>query len=130
MARIAGVEIPSQKPLYVSLTYIYGIGDKLARDICQKAGVDCCVRVHMLDATTINRIREILEHEYVVEGKLRQSVKENIDRHKRLGTYRGRRHSMNLPVHGQRTRSNARTRRRGGGGRRLPIAAKKLPSKK
>ena len=110
MARIAGVELPSNKRVEIALTYIYGIGRSSARRILEKAGVPN-KKVHELTEEEIARIRDIIEREYKVEGELRQEVAANIQRLIEIRCYRGMRHLMGLPVRGQRTRSNARTRK-------------------
>jgi small subunit ribosomal protein S13 len=111
MARIAGVNIPSAKRVKIALTYIYGIGPKVAETICQKAMIAEDRRVHQLNDDEILRIREIIDSNHKVEGDLRREVSMNIKRFMDLGCYRGLRHRKGLPVHGQRTHSNARTRK-------------------
>ncbi|MGC8872672.1 MAG: 30S ribosomal protein S13 [Caldimicrobium sp.] len=111
MPRIAGVEIPEKKHVEIALTYIYGIGRTLAQKVCTQAGVDWFKKVKDLTEEEINRIREIVEKQYIVEGELRKQVRNNIKRLMDIGCYRGLRHKMGLPVRGQRTRSNARTRK-------------------
>jgi small subunit ribosomal protein S13 len=111
MARIAGVDIPSAKPLFIALQYIYGIGPKKALEICQKTGVAPETRVHALSDKDVLDIRRLIDAEYKVEGDLRREVNMNIKRLLDLGCYRGLRHRNKLPTRGQRTRSNARTRR-------------------
>jgi len=111
MARIAGVDLPRNKRVEVGLTYIYGIGRALSNEILRKAGVDPDTRVKDLTETEVARLREIIDREYKVEGDLRREVQMNIKRLMEIGCYRGLRHRMNLPVHGQRTRTNARTKR-------------------
>jgi len=111
MPKIAGVDIPERKPVEIALTYIYGIGRTEAQRICTKAGVDWFKKVKDLTEDELTRIRQIIEKEYVVEGELRKRVRENIQRLIAIGCYRGLRHKMGLPVRGQRTRSNARTRK-------------------
>lgn len=110
MARIAGVDIPRDKRVETSLTYIYGIGPATAREILTRTGIDN-KRVHELTADEVARLRDIIDHNYVVEGDLRREVQMNIKRLVEIGSYRGRRHRANLPVRGQRTRTNARTKR-------------------
>lgn len=110
MARIAGVDIPRDKRVETSLTYIYGIGPATAREILTQTGIEN-KRVHELTADEVARLREIIDHNYVVEGDLRREVQMNIKRLVEIGSYRGRRHRVNLPVRGQRTRTNARTKR-------------------
>ena len=111
MARIAGVDIPPDKHVEVSLRYIYGIGPSNARDILKAAGVSPSRRVRELTEEEVNRIREIIDRSYRVEGDLRREVSLNIKRLMEIGSYRGLRHRRGMPVHGQRTRTNARTRR-------------------
>jgi len=121
LARIAGVNIPTEKRVEVGLTYIHGIGSKLAKDICHKAGIATGQRVHQLTDDEVIRIREIIDNDYRVEGDLRRETAMNIKRLMDLGSYRGLRHRKGLPVHGQRTHTNARTRK----GKARPIAGKK-----
>ncbi|MBJ65844.1 MAG: 30S ribosomal protein S13 [Rhodobiaceae bacterium] len=111
MARISGVNIPTNKKVSVGLTYIHGIGSKTALDICQKAGVDKDKRVNDLLETEVIQIREIIDATYKVEGELRRDISTNIKRLMDLGNYRGLRHRRGLPVRGQRTHTNARTRK-------------------
>ncbi|MGQ9466130.1 MAG: 30S ribosomal protein S13 [Anaerolineae bacterium] len=111
MARIAGVDLPRDKRVEIGLTYIYGIGRSLSNQILRKAGVDPDKRVKELSEAEVARLREIIDREYKVEGDLRREVQMNIKRLIEIGCYRGLRHRMNLPVHGQRTRTNARTKR-------------------
>lgn len=120
MPRIAGVDIPDQKRVIVALTYIYGIGKKFSVEILSEANIDESKRAKDLTADEISRITKILDR-YNTEGNLRKTVRENIDRLKRIGTYRGLRHIMGLPVRGQRTRVNARTKR----GKRKTVGALK-----
>ncbi len=110
MARIAGVDIPRDKRLEIALTYIYGIGRSTAREILEKTGIEN-KRVRDLSAEEIAKLRDVIDRNYIVEGDLRREVQMNIKRLIEIGSYRGRRHRMNLPVHGQRTRTNARTKR-------------------
>jgi small subunit ribosomal protein S13 len=121
VARIAGVNIPTQKRVVIALQYIHGIGPKLAKDICEKVGIPPQRRVHELTETEVMQIRETIDREYVVEGDLRRDVQMNIKRLMDLGCYRGLRHRRGLPVRGQRTHTNARTRK----GPARPIAGKK-----
>ncbi len=121
MARIAGVNIPTNKQIVVALTYIFGIGSTKAREICQKAGVSESNRVNQLAEGEVTRLREIIDGEYRVEGDLRRDVAMNIKRLMDLGCYRGLRHRRGLPVRGQRTHTNARMRK----GRARPVAGKK-----
>ena len=111
MARISGVNIPANKKVSVGLTYIHGIGDKSALDICEKAGIDKDKRVNELLETEVIQIREIIDGSYRVEGELRRDISTNIKRLMDLGNYRGLRHRRGLPVRGQRTHTNARTRK-------------------
>ena len=111
MARISGVNIPTNKKVSVGLTYIHGIGDKSALNICEKAGIDKDKRVNELLETEVIQIREIIDGSYKVEGELRRDISSNIKRLMDLGNYRGLRHSRGLPVRGQRTHTNARTRK-------------------
>jgi small subunit ribosomal protein S13 len=111
MARIAGVDLPRDKRVVVSLTYIYGIGPSSSRQILDEASVDPDVRVRDLAESEVSRLREIIDRSYRVEGDLRREVAMNIKRLQEIGCYRGIRHRRNLPVHGQRTRTNARQKR-------------------
>ncbi len=121
MARIAGVNIPTQKRVEVALTYIYGIGPTKAKEIMAKVGIPPERRVNELTEQEVIRIREVIDREYQVEGDLRREVAMNIKRLLDLGCYRGLRHRRGLPVRGQRTHTNARTRK----GKARPIAGKK-----
>ena len=121
MARIAGVNIPTQKRVEVGLTYIYGIGATKAAEICEKVGIPAKRRVSELTEQEVIRIREVIDREYQVEGDLRRETAMNIKRLLDLGCYRGLRHRKGLPVRGQRTHTNARTRK----GKARPIAGKK-----
>ncbi len=121
MARIAGVNIPSNKRVDVALRYIHGIGPKLAQNICEKTNVPPERRVNQLSDAEILQIRETIDRDYAVEGDLRRDVAMNIKRLMDLACYRGLRHRRGLPVHGQRTHTNARTRK----GPAKPIAGKK-----
>ena len=120
MARIAGIDLPN-KPTKIALTYIYGIGQSSGAKICEKAGVDPQVRMNDLSSDEVSRIREIIENEYTVEGRLRTEISLNIKRLMDIGCYRGLRHRRGLPVRGQRTKTNARTRK----GKRKTVAGKK-----
>ncbi len=111
MARISGVTIPDGKQLHVALTYVYGIGPKTASDIVSAAKVEPTVRVKDLTDAEISRIQEVINDNYTVEGELQRVVATNIKRLKDINAYRGLRHKQNLPSRGQRTRTNARTRR-------------------
>ena len=121
MARIAGVNIPVGKPVVIALTYIYGIGRKYASDVCERTGIDPTTRVNQLSEEQALKIREDIDQNYKVEGDLRRDVSMNIKRLMDLGSYRGLRHRKGLPVRGQRTHTNARTRK----GPAKPIAGKK-----
>ena len=121
MARIAGVDLPRDKRVEVSLTYIYGIGQSTSREILDRAEVDPNTRVRDLAETEVARLREIIDRNYRVEGDLRREVAMNIKRLQEIGCYRGIRHRKNLPVHGQRTRTNARQKR----GARRTVAGKR-----
>ena len=111
MARIAGVDIPRNKQIWVALQYIYGIGSSVSQKILAQAGVSAEVKTDDLTEEEVNRLREIIDREYKVEGELRKEINLNIKRLMEIGSYRGSRHRYNLPVRGQRTRTNARTRR-------------------
>lgn len=111
MARIAGIDLPLQKRVVISLQYIYGIGKRAAADICSKASIDLATRTRDLTEDQTRKIREIIEADYKVEGDLRREVTMNIKRLMDLGCYRGLRHRKGLPVRGQRTHTNARTRK-------------------
>ena len=111
MARIAGVDIPREKQVWISIQYIYGIGPNRSRKILEKTGVKPETRVDKLTEDEVNRLREVIDREYRVEGELRKEVNLNIKRLTDIGSYRGLRHRRSLPVRGQRTRTNARTKR-------------------
>ena len=121
MPRLLGVDIPNDRPAVVALTYLYGVGPKTARQLCHKAGVDPRVRARDLQEDEITRIAALLDKDYVVEGQLRRQRAQNIARLRDIGCYRGLRHRRGLPVRGQRTRTNARTRK----GPRKTVAGKK-----
>jgi small subunit ribosomal protein S13 len=121
VARIAGVNIPTQKRVVIALQYIHGIGPKIAKDICARVGIPDERRVNQLSDADVLQIREAVDRDHVVEGDLRRSVAMNIKRLMDLGCYRGLRHRRGLPVRGQRTHTNARTRK----GKAKPIAGKK-----
>lgn len=127
MARISGVTIPSDKQVQIGLTYVYGIGPKSAAEILKAADVEPTVRVKDLNDGEISRIQEVINNNYTVEGELQRIVSGNIKRLKDIGAYRGIRHKMNLPSRGQRTKTNARTRR----GKKITVGgtAKKVASK-
>ena len=120
MARIAGVNIPTQKRAVIALTYITGIGPAKAKEICAKVGIPAERRVHQLTDAEVVKIREVIDQDYTVEGDLRRTTAMNIKRLMDLGCYRGLRHRKGLPVHGQRTHTNARTRK----GKAVAIAGK------
>ncbi len=126
MARIAGVDIPREKRVDVSLRYLFGIGPNNARKIISQAQVNPGTRVRDLTDDEVNRIREIIDRDFVVEGDLRREVRQNIQRLIEINSYRGMRHRRNLPVHGQRTRTNARTKR----GARRTVAGKRRSTAK
>ena len=127
MARIAGVNIPQNKIVHVALTYIHGIGDKFSRNICEELNISKNRRTNSLTEDEVLKIREFIDKNYKVEGDLRREVSLNIKRLVDLASYRGSRHKKKLPVRGQRTHSNARTRK----GKAIAIAGKKLtPMKK
>ena len=121
MARIAGVNIPTNKRVVIALQYIHGIGAKKASEICEKVAIPAERRVAQLTDNEVLQIREMIDRDYIVEGDLRREVSMNIKRLMDLGCYRGLRHRRNLPVRGQRTQTNARTRK----GKSKPIAGKK-----
>ncbi len=127
MARIAGVDLPRDKIIAISLTYIYGVGRSTALKICEEASVPVSTRTFDLDETEVSRLREAIENSAKVEGDLRREVSQNIKSLTDIGCYRGLRHRRGLPVRGQRTHTNARTRK----GKTRPIAGKKkAPVKK
>jgi small subunit ribosomal protein S13 len=131
MARIAGVDLPRDKKVVIGLSYIYGIGRKNAAEIVEKAGVDSALRVRDLTDADVNKLRGVIERDYKVEGALRTEVAMNIKRLMDIGTYRGTRHRKNLPVRGQRTHTNARTRKgpkRGVMVKKKPAAAPSAPA--
>jgi len=122
MARISGVDLPNHKRIEIALTYIYGIGRISATKIVEKTGIDPDLRAKNLSDEQISQIRGVIENDYMVEGDLRREVNLNIKRLMDLGNYRGLRHRRGLPVRGQRTKTNARTRK---GPRRMAVAKKK-----
>jgi small subunit ribosomal protein S13 len=126
MARIAGVDIPREKRVEISLCYIFGIGLTTSRKILERTRISPDIRVKDLTEEDVNRLRELIDREYKVEGDLRREVDMNIKRLIEIGCYRGMRHRRNLPVRGQRTRTNARTRR----GPKRTVAGKKKAAKK
>lgn len=127
MARIAGIDLPKQKKAYIGLTYIYGIGVTSANDILSKAQVDPDKKVVDLTDEEVAKIRSVMTADYKVEGSLRSEVQQNVKRLMDIGCYRGLRHRRGLPVRGQRTRTNSRTRK---GKRKTVAGKKKAPSKK
>ena len=126
MARIAGVDLPRNKRAFIALTYIYGIGQSRATRILDEAKVDAMKKVQDLGEDEVNRIRQVIEGEGLVEGDLRKEISMSIKRLIEIGSYRGFRHRRNLPVRGQRTHTNARTRK---GPRKGPVAQKKAATK-
>ncbi len=128
MARIAGVDLPKDKRIEIGLRYIFGIGPKRSTDILAKTGVDPDRRVHQLSDDDVNKLRKVIENDYSVEGNLRGEINMNIKRLIDIGSYRGLRHRRGLPVRGQRTKTNARTRkgpkRAIGGLKRKPVGKK------
>jgi len=125
MARISGVNIPTGKKIHIALTYIFGIGSSIANDLCDQASIDKTKRVNELNDDELNKIREIIDQKHVVEGDLRRQISVDIKRLNDLGCYRGLRHRKKLPVRGQRTHTNARTRK----GKAVAIAGKKKVTK-
>jgi small subunit ribosomal protein S13 len=121
MPRLLGVDIPNDRPTFISLTYLYGVGPKIARDLCHKAGINPQARARELREDELARLAALLDKDYVVEGQLRRQRNQNIARLKDIGCYRGMRHRRGLPVRGQRTRTNARTRK----GPKKTVAGKK-----
>jgi len=121
MPRVVGVDIPNDKPAVISLQYIYGIGPAYAAEICKNAGISPAVRAKELTEEELSKIASVIENDYVVEGSLRRQVQQNIARLRDIGCYRGLRHRRGLPVRGQRTKTNARTRK----GPRKTVAGKK-----
>ncbi len=121
MPRLLGVDIPNDRPTVIALTYLYGVGPKTARDLCHSAGIDQQIRAKELSESELVRLAALLDKDYVVEGQLRRSVNQNIVRLRDIGCYRGIRHRRGLPVRGQRTRTNARTRK----GPKKTVAGKK-----
>jgi len=125
MARISGVDLPREKKVEIGLSYIYGIGRRNAAEIIQKAGIDSSLRIRDLTDADVNKLRQVIERDYKVEGALRTEVAMNIKRLMDIGSYRGIRHRRGLPVRGQRTHTNARTKK----GPRRAIAGKKKVTK-
>ncbi|MBI2420351.1 MAG: 30S ribosomal protein S13 [Ignavibacteriales bacterium] len=126
MARIAGVDLPKNKKIFYGLQYIFGIGDHTAEEILQKANIDPERRVHTLTEDEVAAIRSVIQADYKVEGALRSEVQMNIKRLMDIGSYRGLRHRRSLPVRGQRTKTNSRTRK----GKRKTVAGKKKAAAK
>ena len=127
MARIAGVDLPANKRAEIGLTYIFGIGRSRANKILEQAGISIDRRIRELSEEEVNRIRTVIDQQGMVEGDLRKQVQMDIKRLMDIGSYRGLRHRRGLPVRGQRTHTNARTRK---GPRRMTVAKKKAPGKK
>lgn len=125
MARIAGIDLPRDKTVLYALPHLYGIGKHNVHDLLEKTGIDPRKKVRDLDETEISKLREVLDRDFQVEGDLRREVNTNIRRLMEIGCYRGLRHRRGLPVHGQRTRSNARTRK----GKPKTVAGKKKAKK-
>ncbi|MDP7015297.1 MAG: 30S ribosomal protein S13 [Pirellulaceae bacterium] len=121
MPRLLGVDIPNDKATSVSLTYLYGVGERTARDLCRKAGIDPTTKARDLAEDELGRLAALLERDYTVEGPLRRQLQQSITRLRDIKCYRGIRHRVGLPVRGQRTRTNARTRK----GPKKTVAGKK-----
>jgi small subunit ribosomal protein S13 len=121
MPRLLGVDIPNDRVAVVSLTYLYGVGPKVARELCHKAGISERTKARDLSEDEVARLAALLDKDYVVEGQLRRQVAQNISRLRDIGAYRGIRHRRGLPVRGQRTKTNARTRK----GAKKTVAGKK-----
>ena len=121
MPRLAGIDIPDNKPIRISLRYVYGVGPRFAEDIVKEAGIDGQARANTLTEDDLAKLAQILDNNYIVEGALRRQVGQNIARLRDIRCYRGERHRRGLPVRGQRTRTNARTRK----GKRKTVAGKK-----
>lgn len=121
MPRVIGIDIPDKKKLFISLTYIYGIGRKVSLEILEKLGLDPHMRAHELSSDQVSKINALLQSEYVVEGDLRRQVQNNIKRLISINSYRGMRHRLGLPSRGQKTKTNARTRK----GKKKTVANKK-----
>jgi small subunit ribosomal protein S13 len=126
MPRLLGVDIPTDRPTVISLTYLYGVGPKIARELCNKAGIDPQGRARDLGEDEVARLAALLDKDYTVEGQLRRQVSQNISRLRDIACYRGIRHRRGLPVRGQRTKTNARTRK----GPKKTVAGKKKAGKK
>ena len=125
MPRVLGVDIPANRPLWVSLTYIYGVGPTTAGKVCEALGLDKTRRAHTLTTDELTKLAGYIEKTYTVEGNLRRQRTQNVNRLRDIKCYRGIRHRMGLPLRGQRTRTNARTRK----GPRKTIAGKKMATK-
>ena len=121
MPRIAGVDTPNDKPIWVSLTYVYGVGRKTSKDILKEAGIEENIRAGKLSEDEVSRIASIIDRNYVIEGQLRRKVGQDVARLRDIACYRGLRHRRGLPVRGQRTKTNARSRK----GPRKTVAGKK-----
>jgi small subunit ribosomal protein S13 len=121
MPRLLGVDIPANRPAVISLTYLYGVGNKTARELCHKAGIQPDTRAQELSEDEVARLAALLDKDYTAEGQLRRQVSQNISRLRDIGCYRGIRHRRGLPVRGQRTKTNARTRK----GPKKTVAGKK-----
>jgi len=121
MPRLLGVDIPNDRPTVISLTYLYGVGSKTARELCHKTGVDPVKKARDLAEDELGRLAALLERDYTVEGPLRRQINQSISRLRDIGSYRGLRHRRGLPVRGQRTKTNARTRK----GPKKTVAGKK-----
>jgi len=121
MPRLLGVDVPNNRQIVVSLTYLYGVGPATARELCRKAGIDAATRARDLSESDVARLATLLDNDYTVEGQLRRQITQNINRLREIGCYRGIRHRKGLPVRGQRTRTNARTRK----GPKKTVAGKK-----
>ena len=121
MPRLLGVDIPNDRKTVISLTYLYGVGPKVARDLCHKAGVNPDAKANELTDEEVSTLATILERDYIVEGPLRRQLQQNVNRLRDIKCYRGLRHRAGLPVRGQRTRTNARTRK----GPKKTVAGKK-----
>ncbi len=121
MPRVAGVDIPNDKPTRIALRYIFGIGPEFADQICQKAGIESNIKAKDLTEDELSKIANILDDDYIIEGQLRRQLQQNVNRLRAIQCYRGLRHRRGLPAHGQRTKTNARTRK----GPRKTVAGKK-----
>jgi small subunit ribosomal protein S13 len=121
MPRLLGVDVPNNRQIVISLTYLYGVGPAIARELCRKAGIDGTTKARDLGENDIAHLAALLDNDYTVEGQLRRQIAQNINRLREIGCYRGIRHRKGLPVRGQRTRTNARTRK----GPKKTVAGKK-----